>query len=671
MAYLKKIIDDNYIEYANYVVKDRAIPYIEDGLKPVQRRVLHSMYEIEDGRFNKAANIVGHTMKYHPHGDKSIGDALINMANKEYFIDKQGNFGNLFTGDSAAAPRYIEARLTPLAKEVLFNKKITNFIESYDGRNLEPVFFPAKIPVLLLTGVEGIAVGMSTKILPHNFNEVLQAQIAYLEDREFELFPDFLQGGTIDASGYNDGHGKIKVRSIIEAVKDKKVIIKEIPYNTTTESIIASIEKASKRGKLKIASINDYTTDSVEIEVNLARGYNSNDAIDALYAFTDCEISISPSLLCIKNDLPVLMTVTNVLKDNTDQLVTNLKRELEIELDELKEKWHMKSLAQIFIENRMYKAIEELTSNSAIIKTVITSFDSFRDQLNRDVTKDDVEKLLALQIRRISRFDINKNRKELDQIVKDIKMIEKNLGRLIPFTIDYINSLLNKYGENYPRKSKLKEMEVISATEAAIENLKLGYDRGNGFIGTSVKSEVTIKVSEFSRIFLLFRDGTYKIIRPEEKMFVEKSIVYFNKIYESDDRIYTIIYRNKKTKLCFVKRFSKIKYILDKEYRYFPEDCKFEYFTIKRDLHFQCFLERLPRMRSFQTEFDLEDYNIKGISASGNRITTKNIIKMKVTRSEVVIDKETSPVGESVENEDKPDRIIPEEPELFNEDDKK
>ncbi len=665
MAYLKKIIDDNYVEYANYVVKDRAIPYIEDGLKPVQRRVLHSMYEIEDGRFNKVANIVGHTMKYHPHGDKSIGDALINIANKEYFIDKQGNFGNILTGDNAAAPRYIEARLTTLAKEVLFNKKITKFVDSYDGRNQEPVFFPAKIPVLLLTGVEGIAVGMSTKILPHNFNEVLKAQIDYLEEKEFELFPDFLQGGTIDVSGYNNGHGKIKVRAIIEAVKDKKVIIKEIPYNTTTESIIASIEKASKRGKLKISSVNDYTTDTVEIEVNLARGYNSNDAVDALYAFTDCEISISPSLLSIKEELPVLLSVSDVLKANTDLLVENLKRELEIELDELKEKWHMKSLAQIFIENRIYKKIEELTSNASIIKTVITSFDDYREQLNRDVTKEDVEKLLALQIRRISRFDINKNRKELDQIIKDIKIVEKNLGRIIPFTIDYINYLLDKFGAQYPRKSRIMEMEVISATDAAIENLKLGYDRGNGFIGTSIKSEVTIKVSEFSKVFILFRDGTYKIIRPEEKIFVEKSIVYFNKIYDSDDRIYTIIYRNKKSKLCFIKRFTKIKYILDKEYRYFPADCKFEYFTVKRDLHFHCFLERLPRMRTFNAEFELEDYHVKGITATGNRITTKNIIKMKVTRSEVVQEAETSPVGESVENEDAPDRIIPEEPELF------
>ena len=668
MRYLRKIIDDNYIEYANYVVKDRAIPYIEDGLKPVQRRVLHSMYEIEDGRYNKVANIVGHTMKYHPHGDKSIGDALINIANKEYFIDKQGNFGNIFTGDNAAAPRYIEARLTELAKEVLFNKKITKFVDSYDGRNLEPVFFPAKIPILLLTGVEGIAVGMSTKILPHNFNEILKAQIDYLEGKEFELFPDFLQGGTIDVSGYNNGHGKVKVRAIIETVKDKKVIIREIPYNTTTESIIASIEKAAKRGKLKISSVNDYTTDAVEIEVNLARGYNANDAVDALYAFTDCEISISPSLLCIKNELPVLLTVSDVLKENTDQLVSNLKRELEIELDELKEKWHMKSLAQIFIENRIYKEIEELISNSVIIKTVIAAFDPYKEQLNRAVTNDDVEKLLTLQIRRISRFDINKNRKELDQIVKDIKGVEKNLGRIIPFTIDYINYLLNKFGEKYPRKSKLMELEDISVTEAAIENLKLGYDRGNGFIGTAVKSEETIKVSEFSRIFILFRDGTYKIIRPEEKTFIDKSIVYFNKIYESDDRVYTIIYRNKKSKLCFVKRFSKIKYILDKEYRYFPEDCKFEYFTVRRDLHFQCFLERLPRMRTFQTEFNLEDYSVKGISASGNRITTKNIIKMKVTKNEAVIETETSPVGESVGNQDKPDRIIPEEPELFKED---
>ena len=437
MSNLKQLIDSNFLEYANYVVKERAIPDIKDGLKPVQRRVLYSMFRMDDGRFNKVANIVGHTMQFHPHGDQSIGDALVGLAQKDYFIDMQGNFGNIITGDGAAAARYIEARLTPLAKEVLFNSDITEFKDSYDRRNQEPVFLPAKIPVLLLLGVEGIAVGMATKILPHNFQEVLQAQIDYLEGKEFSLYPDFIHGGLIDVSGYSDGNGKVRVRAVIEAPTDKKLVIKEIPFGTTTESVIASIEKQSKSGKLKIASINDYTTSEVEIEVNLARGYNSDEAISALYAFSECEQSISVSLLVINDDMPVITTVTDVVKETTDNLVGYLKKELEIRLELLNEKFHARTLAQIFIENRIYQRIEELNNYKMILKAVLEAFIPFSSELIREVTYDDVEKLLQLQIKKISRFDLNKNKKELKDIETEIKLVKKNLGRITGFTILY------------------------------------------------------------------------------------------------------------------------------------------------------------------------------------------------------------------------------------------
>ena len=684
MQYLNEIIDSNFIEFANYVVKDRAIPHINDGLKPVQRRILHSMWEIDDGRFNKVANIVGHTMKYHPHGDASIADALVNMANKELFIDKQGNFGNIFTGDSAAAARYIEARLTPLAKEVLFNKDITDYTDSYDGRNKEPITFPAKIPVLLLTGVDGIAVGMSTKILPHNFKELLEAQIAYLEKKTFKLYPDFMQGGIIDCSEYNDGNGKIKVRAVLEIASDKKILIKELPYGTTTESLINSIEKQAKRGKLKITSINDYTTSDVEIEINLSRGYSAQEAEAALYAFTDCEISISPQLLCINEELPKIMSVTEVIGYYSDKLVENLKRELEILLNNLLDKWHYKSLAQIFVEQRIYNKIEELKDYNLILSTVQKSFDPYREKLLRDVTIEDAERLLQLQIKRISRFDIDKNRKELKEIKEEIKSVRKNLKRIVSFTIDYLGDLLNKYGKKFIRKSKIDNLEVISAKEAAIENMKFSYDRSTGYIGTSVKGDSSIMVSEFSHILLIFRNGTYKVIKVEDKVFIGKKLVYFSKVdgKEASERIFSVIFREKKNKLCFLKRFSSIKYILDKEYRYYPENCKLEYFTTRRNLHFTCYLERLPRMRTFYHLFELESYRVKGVSAGGNKICNKNIIKIKAKKSELYTenDNEDQLSGTEVirrikkpeptfENQEKAETIIPEEPSLFDPED--
>lgn len=683
MSNLKQLIDSNFLEYANYVVKERAIPDIKDGLKPVQRRVLYSMFRMDDGRFNKVANIVGHTMQFHPHGDASIGDALVGLAQKDYFIDMQGNFGNIITGDGAAAARYIEARLTPLAKEVLFNSEITEFKDSYDRRNQEPVVLPAKIPVLLLLGVEGIAVGMATKILPHNFAEVLQAQIDYLEGKEFSLYPDFIHGGLIDVSGYSDGNGKVRVRAVIDAPTDKKLVIKEIPFGTTTESVIASIEKQSKSGKLKIASINDYTTSEVEIEVNLARGYNSDEAISALYAFSECEQSISVSLLVIKDDIPVVTTVTDVVKETTDNLVEYLKKELEIRLELLNEKFHAKTLAQIFIENRIYQRIEELNNYKMILNAILDAFIPFSSELIRKVTYDDVEKLLQLQIKKISRFDINKNKKELKDIETEIKLVKKNLGRITGFTIDYIKDLLDKYGPAYPRKTKIESLETIFAKDAAIENIKLYYDRANGYLGTNLRSEEFIMVSEFSHVLLMFKNGMHKVVRVNEKEFIGKGLQYFDVTSHINGTVFSIIYRDKKTNYCYFKRFSEIKYILDKEYRFYPEGCRLEYFTKRSDLHFTCELEPSKKMRNFLIEFDLKDFKVKGISANGIRMSNKNIIKIKAEKlengctteevpEETTVITETLPLeipGENrIENKKKQSKI---QPELFGNDEEK
>ncbi|MDA3838273.1 MAG: DNA topoisomerase IV subunit A [Candidatus Delongbacteria bacterium] len=652
MGNLKNLINQNFLEFANYVVKDRAIPDIMDGFKPVQRRVLYSMFRMDDGRFNKVANIVGHTMQFHPHGDNSISDALVSIANKELFIERQGNFGNILTGDRAAAARYIEARLTPLAKEVLFNKDITEYIDSYDRRNLEPLVFPAKIPVLLLMGVEGIAVGMSTKIMPHNFNEVLKAQVSYLQGKEFQLFPDFPQGGIIDVSEYNDGNGKIKVRAVIEQVSDKKLVIRELPFGTTTESIIASVEKQSKRGKIRIASINDYTTDKVEIEINLARGYTSDGAIGALYAFTDCEKPISPSLLSIHDKVPVIHSVTEILKFTTDILVKNLERELKIKLDSLLEKYHAKTLAQIFIENRIYKKIEELIDYNMILNTVKDSFMPFEKKFIREVSYEDVEKLLQLQIKRISRFDINKNQEELDQIQLEIDETKHNLGRIVDFTIDYIKALLKKYGRSYKRRSKIDQLETIKAKDAAIENIRLYYDRANGYLGTNLKSEEYIMVSEFSHVLLMFRNGIYKVVRVAKKDFIGNGLQYFEKADTADELTFSVIYRNKAKNHCYIKRFDEVKYILDKEYRFYPDKCKLEYFTTRHNLHFDCDLEVTPRMRTSLVELELEDYHAKGIGASGNRLTNKNIIKIKARKSEIYPKEENGEIVEGVDNDD-------------------
>ncbi|MBU1140761.1 MAG: DNA topoisomerase IV subunit A, partial [Proteobacteria bacterium] len=441
---LRQLFDYNFLEYTSYVIKERAIPDINDGLKPVQRRLLQTLFNMDDGRFHKVANVVGATMKLHPHGDQSIFAALVNLANKGYLVDRQGNYGNIFTGDQASAPRYIECRLSPLAREVVFNKDLTEFVDSYDGRMQEPVTLPCKIPMLLLQGAEGIAVGMATKVMPHNFCELLEAQKQILKGEEVTLYPDFIQGGMLDVSLYDHGNGKIRCRAKMEEANEKTIIIKEIPYSTTTESLIDSVEKAAKAGKIKIISINDYTAEEVEIEIKLARGVYASDTIKALYAFTDCEVPISPNLTLVQNGIPRTSTVEEVLHYNTHKLLDDLTKELKIDLGRLEDRLHARLLEQIFIEERLYKTIEEKTSFKAVLKGVDDALLPFIQELKRPVTTEDIERLLEIRIKRISRYDINKQQKEIQSIRRDIKIIKKHLMDMVRYTTAYIDSLLKK-----------------------------------------------------------------------------------------------------------------------------------------------------------------------------------------------------------------------------------
>src|SRR6516162_5133990 len=448
---LRTLIDENFIQYASYVIRDRAIPQLEDGLKPVQRRILHALHEKDDGRFNKVANIVGHAMQYHPHGDASIEEALVVLTNKRYLIEGQGNFGNIFTRDPAAAPRYIECRLTQLAREELFNDEITELVPSYDGRRDEPVTMPCKLPLLLMLGTEGIAVGMSARILPHNFPELLEAQIAILKKQPFKCLPDFQTGGLMDARGYKDGTGEIKVRAKIKIQDESTVVIKEIPPTTTTDSLMGSIEDASRKGKIKVKSVNDYTAEDVEIEIKAPSGVSAEKLVDALYAFTDCEVTIASRIVVIKNNRPVELTVSEVLQENTAQLVEILKRELELKESKLQEELHFRTLERIFIEERIYKKIEQCKTNEAVIAAVQEGFKPFRKELVRELTEADIDRLLQVRIRRISLFDINKHREEMDKVKGDLDETRKNLKGLTRYVVVHLEALLEKYGPQYPR----------------------------------------------------------------------------------------------------------------------------------------------------------------------------------------------------------------------------
>jgi len=636
MAFIKNLFDRNFLEYASYVIKDRAIPDLEDGLKPVQRRILHSLFEMDDGKFHKVANVTGHCMKYHPHGEASINPALVVLANKELFIDKQGNFGNLYTGDDASAPRYIECRVTPLAKDIFYNPKLTTWADSYDGRNREPVLFPAKIPVVLVMGVEGIAVGMSTKILPHNVLEVLEAEIACLTGKKFELYPDFPTGGYVDVSGYEDGNGKVLVRAKMDTSDPKRILITELPFGSTTESLINSVDSAARNGRLKILGINDFTTDKVEIEIKLARGVYAQETIDALYAFTECEQSISVNLLVIKNGLPSVMTVTEIIKYHAKQLVKILTKELELEKKELLDKLHLRTLERIFIEERIYKAIEKMKTAKGVQDAVMAGFKPFLNEVGpRKITEDDVEHLLRIPIRRISLYDINKAREEMEQIQARIKEINAHLKNITAYSVSYLKGIITKIKANEEigrgaRKTVVGEFDKVIAKEVVKRDVELKYDSKSGYLGTNVSGAKIAEVSPFDRILAIRKNGMYTVMDLSDKTFIGQDAWYIG-LADKDilsKTIFTIIYKEKDSGFPCIKRCMIEGWIINKDYFLVPDGAEVLHLDINTKFSFTVHYKPKPRLKVLSETFKAQDYNVRGLKAGGIRLSTKEAEKV-------------------------------------------
>ena len=634
MRYLKPLMKQNFLEYASYVIRDRAIPDIEDGLKPVQRRILHTMKEVDDGKFCKVANIVGDTMKLHPHGDASIGSALVVMANKEYFIDKQGNFGNALTGDPASAPRYIEARLTPLAKETLFNSELTEYTDSYDGRNKEPVVLPCKLPVSLLFGAEGIAVGMSTRILPHNFNEVIDAQIAFLKNQPFKLLPDFLSGGILDVGQYEEGNGKVLVRARIDVTDDKILTVRELPFGVTTESLIQSVQDAANKGKLKLSSIDDFTAESVEIELKAARGMDAEKLLKLLYAFTQCQVSISVNLLLIQANQPAQLTVSEVLRHSTLRLKDLLKQELLLSLEQTRRKWHMRRMEMYFIGEKIYQKLEACDSYEEALDVVRKAVLHIESVLPFPVEQDDIEKLLTLQIKRISRYDQKESQKELDKLKVTIGSLNKSLKDITRYTISYLDKIKDKYGEDFPRRTKVQSFDEIRVQDVA-EKQKVGWDRKEGFLGLNVKSGSTsFYCSAYDKIVVIRKDGSYQVIRVPEKQFVGKDAISVEKLNQKT--VHNVIYWEGASKVCYAKRFRVEKFILDREYNLFPKKkgAKILHLSQGEGIRLEVSFVPTPRIRKSSDIYNLDDLGIKGIQARGNKVSSKSVQNVKVTASE-------------------------------------
>ena len=634
MRYLKPLMKQNFLEYASYVIRDRAIPDIEDGLKPVQRRILHTMKEVDDGKFCKVANIVGDTMKLHPHGDASIGSALVVMANKEYFIDKQGNFGNALTGDPASAPRYIEARLTPLAKETLFNSELTEYTDSYDGRNKEPVVLPCKLPVSLLFGAEGIAVGMSTRILPHNFNEVIDAQIAFLKNQPFKLLPDFLSGGILDVGQYEEGNGKVLVRARIDVTDDKILTVRELPFGVTTESLIQSVQDAANKGKLKLSSIDDFTAESVEIELKAARGMDTEKLLKLLYAFTQCQVSISVNLLLIQANQPVQLTVSEVLRHSTLRLKDLLKQELLLSLEQTRRKWHMRRMEMYFIGEKIYQKLEACDSYEEALDVVRKAVLHIESILPFPVEQDDIEKLLTLQIKRISRYDQKESQKELDKLKVTIGTLNKSLKDVTCYTISYLDKIKDKYGEDFLRRTKVQSFDEIRVQDVA-EKQKVGWDRKEGFLGLNVKSgSISFYCSAYDKIVVIRKDGSYQVIRVPEKQFVGKDAISVEKL--NQETVHNVIYWEGASKVCYAKRFRVEKFILDREYNLFPKKkgAKILHLSQGEGIRLEVSFVPTPRIRKSSDTYNLDDLGIKGIQARGNKVSSKSVQNVKVTVSE-------------------------------------
>ncbi|APD07941.1 DNA topoisomerase 4 subunit [Flavobacteriaceae bacterium UJ101] len=628
-----------FLDYASYVILERAIPSIYDGLKPVQRRILHSMKELDDGRYNKVANIVGNTMKYHPHGDAAISDAIVQLGQKELLIDTQGNWGNILTGDRAAASRYIEARLTKFALDVVFNPKTTEWQSSYDGRNKEPIDLPVKFPLLLAQGVEGIAVGLSTKILPHNFNELIDASIKHLKGKSFKLFPDFLTSGMADVSNYNDGKrgGKVRIRARIGQQDKNTLVINEIPYGTTTSSLIDSILKANDKGKIKIKKIEDNTAANVEILIHLPSGVSPDKMIDALYAFTDCEVSISPLCCVIDNNKPIFVGVSEILKRNTDNTVQLLKQELEIALNEYQEQWHFASLERIFIEKRIYRDIEEEETWEGVLKAIDTGLKPHIKHLVRDVTEEDITRLTEIRIKRISKFDLDKAQQHIQSLEEKIAAVKNNLENLIDYAIDYFKTIKAKYGKEKERKTELRIFDEIQKTKVAIANTKFYVNREEGFIGTSLRrDEFLFECSDIDNIIIFRKDGTMMVTKVDTKTFVGKGIIHVAVWKKKDKRtVYNLIYRDGKIGYNYMKRFSVTSITRDKEYNLTQgnKGSQILYFTANPNGEAEIvtvYLKALQKVKKLRFDIDFTELAIKGQGVKGNLVSKYPIKKVEL-----------------------------------------
>jgi len=628
-----------FLDYASYVILERAVPHIHDGLKPVQRRILHSMRRMDDGRYNKVANIVGHTMQFHPHGDASIGDALVQLGQKDLLIDCQGNWGNILTGDGAAAPRYIEARLSKFALEVLFNPKTTHWKQSYDGRNKEPIALPVKFPLLLVQGVEGIAVGLNSKILPHNFNELLDASIAYLRNEPFVLYPDFQTGGSLDVSRYNDGErgGSVKIRAKISKIDNKTLVITEVPFGTNTGKLIETILKANDKGKIKIRKVDDNTSENVEIMIHLQAGVSSDKTIDALYAFTDCEKSISPNCCIIEDNKPRFITVSEILRTSADHTLALLRTELEIHRAELLEDLHFASLEKIFIEQRIYKdkQFEDSKSLDDAIAHVDKRLEPYKELFLREITRDDLLRLFEIKTKRFLKFNSDKADEEIAAIKKQIEEIDFHLAHIVDFTIDWFASLKEKYGAKYPRCSELRSFETIEAAKVVEANEKLYVNYEEGFIGTALKKdEFLSNCSDIDDVIIFFKDGKYKVVKVADKLFVGKNILHVAIFKRNDTRtIYNTIYRDGRNGAYYMKRFAVTGTTRDKEYDLTQgkDNSKVLYFSVNPNGEAEVIriaLKPKPRLKNLLFEKDFSDIAIKGRQSMGNILTKNDILRI-------------------------------------------
>lgn len=637
---LKRMVNDNFLNYASYVIRDRAIPDIEDGLKPVQRRILHSLNENDDGKFIKVANIVGYTMQFHPHGDASIADALVTLTNKQYLIEGQGNFGNLFTGDPAAASRYIECRLTALARDELFDGDLTDFVPSYDGRKEEPVTLPARIPLLLLLGAEGIAVGLSTRILTHNFNELLDAQVAILQKRSFEVYPDFLQGGLMDVAGYEKGRGSVRVRAMIEVRDAQTLVVRSVPFGATTDSLIASIEEAARKGKVRLRSISDYTAEAVEVEIQLQPEEEAARAVETLYAFTQCEVQVASRIMVIREGRPAEMDVEQVLQYNTERLMELLKRRLKVQQKRLNEELHRKTLVQIFVQNRLYTPIESCQSHDEVERVVRAGLEPFLSQLLRDLTHADIELLLGMPIRRISLFDAGKNQQDMETLRVELAECRENMANLVGYAVRYLRQLQKKYGANFPRRTRIGQFQAVAVRQLTASELTINMDKAKGYLGHKIAGLRLFECSSLDKLLLAWKDGRYKAVPPPEKLFVDAGLMHC--AIMDKERVLTVVYHE--DGFTRIKRISGA-LVTNREYRCIPRGAHIVLFTDQEvpTLYVQYDVPETAAIR--QQEFDTTTLPVGGRDGKAVMVSSKKISFLGASKPKKWDDALTGPKG--------------------------